>query len=380
MSDIKETVDVLDLEDSLEKNTKVLKSASSNKSVATQLIVSNQDTDRVEIPYTTTGMITEVFSLPENSTEVSEMSYDSYYTSNSSATSEKTNSSAIRTYKVWVPMWNAMVSRENISLHFDIPFDGEELKVGDVVEVKRDASDSFRNLRINKKIRSHFSGYNANPATKSPNSPLKGNFINQSGQPVESLTDEESQDGWLQMKSGVSWEPLSEEVKREAYEIAEETGYGIVVTSGHRTPQQNANTRGSAKNSEHMFGRALDFRFGINGERWVPTNTNDPAIRKKVEAAARRRGWRVHPNPDHGTSAHWHFEDKSAKMNDIAIRQFLEYALVNSRNSKFDISYLNSNQVRQLGNFAQSDSSFKGTYRIDGTSKTLVFEEDTQDS
>ena len=150
MSDIKETVDVLDLEDSLEKNTKVLKSASSNKSVATQLIVSNQDTDRVEIPYTTTGMITEVFSLPENSTEVSEMSYDSYYTSNSSATSEKTNSSAIRTYKVWVPMWNAMVSRENISLHFDIPFDGEELKVGDVVEVKRDASDSFRNLRINK--------------------------------------------------------------------------------------------------------------------------------------------------------------------------------------------------------------------------------------
>ena len=78
MSDIKETVDVLDLEDSLEKNTKVLKSASSNKSVATQLIVSNQDTDRVEIPYTTTGMITEVFSLPENSTEVSEMSYDSY--------------------------------------------------------------------------------------------------------------------------------------------------------------------------------------------------------------------------------------------------------------------------------------------------------------
>ena len=90
MSDINKTSDLLDLDEALEKNTKVLKSASSGKSIATQLVVSNLDKDRLSIPRKATGVVTKVFNLPTTNLEEQELSYDNYYASKISATSENT--------------------------------------------------------------------------------------------------------------------------------------------------------------------------------------------------------------------------------------------------------------------------------------------------
>ena len=48
-------------------------------------------------------------------------------------------------------------------------------------------------------------------------------------------------------------------------EVRTEMGVPLVVTSGYRSPDHNAHTAGSAKQSQHCAGRAADFRCSKHG-------------------------------------------------------------------------------------------------------------------
>lgn len=110
----------------------------------------------------------------------------------------------------------------------------------------------------------------------------------------------------LQLDRGGRGAGNAQEAKAVFDEI--EAKYNLRVTDYMRTPEQNASTKGSAANSQHMGGTAID--FGLTDKSGRPLSREQIA---QVEADMRARGFRG-GYTTRGTAPHFHFElDRGAR-------------------------------------------------------------------
>lgn len=119
------------------------------------------------------------------------------------------------------------------------------------------------------------------------------------GQQYDDMFQPAEETGQVSFKPGVSSEGLSYRANGIVNELSGVAG-NFVITSGKRSKSANANLRGSAKNSFHLTGDAVDIRPNANIDAFL----SSPDGRKFLAD----KGYEIIDERNKKGAAHWHLE------------------------------------------------------------------------